>query len=388
MIGVIADDLTGAAEIGAIGWRHGLRAEILRGGKMAGNADLACVDTDSRSCEPEVAAERAAAAAAMLQAAGARWIYKKVDSVLRGNVTPEVEAILTQLGLNRALLLPVNPSLGRAIVDGGYFIHGRPIHLTEFANDPEHPRHSSRVLDLLDPPSHFTLQLAGDERRVPDNTLLVAQADSSAQIESWAAACDPSCLPAGGSEFFRALLATEPHSPAAELIDFDSGRQLFICGSASKSVQALIQSSREARLPVFGLPEELATGAELSDEARELISRQVIDALQAHRRVVLHIGLPTVRESTVAKRLADDLVEIAERVLRRLPVTSVFAEGGATAAGLARRMNWSRLQVRCEWAPGVATLAVDDGSTRWLTIKPGSYSWPQDWMACDISAKS
>ena len=35
--GVIADDITGAAEIGAIGWRHGLRAEIVRGGKPGGH---------------------------------------------------------------------------------------------------------------------------------------------------------------------------------------------------------------------------------------------------------------------------------------------------------------------------------------------------------------
>ena len=97
MIGVIADDLTGAAELGAVGLRHGLRAEIVRSGKPSGRADLVCVDTDSRSCEPAAAAKRAAAAAKMLRAAGAKWIYKKVDSVLRGQVTAEVEAVMKQL---------------------------------------------------------------------------------------------------------------------------------------------------------------------------------------------------------------------------------------------------------------------------------------------------
>ncbi|MES2924537.1 MAG: four-carbon acid sugar kinase family protein [Verrucomicrobiota bacterium] len=380
MIGVIADDLTGAAEIGAIGWRHGLRAEIIRDGKPSGAADLVCVDTDSRSCVPIVAAERAAAAAKMLHAGGARLIYKKVDSALRGNVTPEVEAILKQLGLNRALLLPVNPSLGRTIVDGEYFIHGKPIHLTEFANDPEHPRSSPEVLKLLDTPSHFTLRLSGDERTVPENTLLVAQADSSEQVESWAAACDASCLPIGGSEFFGALLGSESHSPPTEPIDFSLGRQLFICGTASGSVQALVEASREAQVPVFGLPDELATGAEFSNESCDFISQQITDAFETHRRVVLHVGLPVVRDATASRRLADHLVDIAEQVLQSVPVTSVFAEGGATAAELVRRMNWPRLDVRYEWAPGVATLAIADKDTQWLTIKPGSYSWPDEWM--------
>jgi uncharacterized protein YgbK (DUF1537 family) len=44
-----------------------------------------------------------------------------------------------------------------------------------------------------------------------------------------------------------------------------------------------------------------------------------------------------------------------------------------------RRMKWSRLEVLREWAPGVATLAVADDDPLWLTIKPGSYSWPEAW---------
>ena len=65
MIGVIADDLSGAAELGAVGLRYGLRAVILlpaalRSGRMAGNllnlpsgqpADLLCIDTGSRNCQ-------------------------------------------------------------------------------------------------------------------------------------------------------------------------------------------------------------------------------------------------------------------------------------------------------------------------------------------------
>ncbi len=381
MIGVIADDLTGAAEIGAIGWRHGLRAEILCGGEPSGGADLVCVDTDSRSCEPEVAAERAAAAARMLQAVGVRWIYKKVDSVLRGHVTRELEAILKQLGLNRALLLPANPSLGRTIINGEYFIHGQPIHHSEFAGDPDHPRSSSQALKLLDTPTHFKLQLGTVGMQVPENTLLVAEADSSKQVRSWAAACNSICLPVGGSEFFEALLSANPRSSTNELIDFRISRQLFVCGTASKSVQALVESCRRTRTPVFSLPPESATGSGLPNEARELISKLVTEALGTHRRVVLHIGLPPVSDGTVARRLADDLVDIAERVLFKLPVTSIFAEGGATAAKLVRRMNWPRLEVLREWAPGVTTLAVANENTRWLTIKPGSYSWPDEWIS-------
>ena len=153
MIGVIADDLTGAAEIGAVGLRHGLRAEVIIAGEPSGDADLICVDTDSRSCDPTEAAQRASNAALLLKNCGAEWIYKKTDSLLRGNVTPEIEAIVRQLGLSGALLVPANPSLGRTIVNGQYFVRGQLIHETEFAHDPKHPRLSPNVLEMLDQPS-------------------------------------------------------------------------------------------------------------------------------------------------------------------------------------------------------------------------------------------
>ena len=382
MIGVIADDLTGAAELGAVGRRLGLKAEILSNHQPGTNADLACMDTDSRSCSAVEAAKRAAAAAKMLQAAGARWIYKKVDSVLRGNVTAEVEAVMGELGYHRALVLPANPSLGRIIRDGEYFVKGKPIHRTEFAHDPEYPRRSAQVLRMLDAPQHFLLRLANGGLKVPENTLLIGQADSSDKVRAWAGVREDSLLRVGGSEFFGALLSEELQCappPIDEDFEFGEHRQLFVCGTASKAGHHLFRSSRKARVPVFTLPRELMWGNDFSPGAHEAIAQRVVEAFDKGKRVVLGVGLPQVHNAQAARRLSTSLVDIAELVLRRAEIKCVFAEGGATSAELVRRMKWSRLEVRREWAPGVATLAVADENPLWLTIKPGSYSWPQAW---------
>src|SRR5881227_3497421 len=122
MIAVIADDLTGAAELGALALRHGLAAKIVQKEPIDRQAGCVCFNTDSRSCDPPEASRRAAAAAQLVQAASAEWLYKKTDSVLRGNILAELEGIMNQLGFNRALLLPANPSLGRIIRDGRYYV--------------------------------------------------------------------------------------------------------------------------------------------------------------------------------------------------------------------------------------------------------------------------
>ena len=63
-------------------------------------------------------------------------------------------------------------------------------------------------------------------------------------------------------------------------------------------------------------------------------------------------------------------------VLRRRTVSEVFAEGGATAAAVIRRLGWTRLTVVRELAPGVATMDAEGTPGGRITLKPGSYAWP------------
>ncbi len=381
MIGVIADDLTGAAELGAIGWRHGLRSEIVRLGKPSRVADLVCMDTDSRASEPEEAAKRAAMAAKLLRAAGAKWIYKKVDSVLRGQVTAEVEAVMKQLKLQRALLLPANPSLGRTIRNGEYFLRGRPLHKTEFAQDPHFPRRSSQVLRLVKVPETFSMRVADGGRSLTDGIILVADAESPADLASWTGSCDAQMLPAGGAEFFNALLAAgnQGRTTGAEETNFSAGKEFFIVGTSTQAARKFVAAERRKKTPVFSLPQELAWGATFSAAAVAAVAARVNDSLAGGSRVILSVGLPQVRAADVAGRLSGHVVRVAEQVLRQTRIDKIFAEGGATAAELVRRMGWARLEVVRELAPGVATLAVEGDKTVLLTIKPGSYLWPAKW---------
>ena len=149
MIAVVADDITGAAEVAGAGLGFGLDAEVHTTFEPSSAASLIVIDTASRSLSPSGAAARAGQAARAVRDAGAEWVYKKVDSVLRGPVLAELAAVLDAVGCARAILAPANPSRGRVIRRGRYLIEGRGLAETGFASDPEHPAGSSRVLDLL-----------------------------------------------------------------------------------------------------------------------------------------------------------------------------------------------------------------------------------------------
>ena len=400
MIGVIADDLTGAAELGAVGLRHGLRAEVLCSGEPSGKAQLVCISTESRSLPPRKAATQAGAAARLLRDAGAEWIFKKTDSVLRGQVTAELEAIMAKLNCPRTLLLPANPSLGRTIRDGRYFIHGQPINRTDFARDPEFPRRSAKVLRLLLPPKTLPLAVLPRGAAFAPAGILVGEVSSAEHLEEWIARCEADMLLAGGAEAFGAALRERKHRSEAPgksrhlareihvpVVGGSKGpgRELFVCGSASAACREFVDRSRQQGVPVIGLPEELTRGCELSRCAKRAVAGRVHAALRTNPRVILDVGLPPIHERTLARRLAAHLAALAAGVLKHGQVSQVFAEGGETAAAVLRAMGWMRLKVVRELAPGVATLEPDGGEGVWLTIKPGSYRWPAEVLRCTRS---
>jgi uncharacterized protein YgbK (DUF1537 family) len=86
MIAVIADDFTGAAELAGISLKYGLKIELSLGKENATNADILIISTNSRSLGKADALHVTKKAVQNLAALKPSFIYKKIDSVLRGHL--------------------------------------------------------------------------------------------------------------------------------------------------------------------------------------------------------------------------------------------------------------------------------------------------------------
>ena len=383
MIGVIADDLSGAAEIGGIGWQRGLRTEIVTTAAPCKDIDLVCLDTDSRLCTAEEAARRVAEAFQRLRDSGVTQFYKKVDSVLRGNIVAEIESILAVSEMTSSLLAPANPSRGRTVRDSEYWINGIAIHQTEFANDPAHPRNSANVFDLLKPLGRLPVEVVKVNGPVQKNGITICEVSTATDVTHWAGLVDSKILPAGGADFFRAWLdgagANFSQRQPSQTSSQENRKELFICGSTSESSKSFIHTMRERGVSVFSLPQELLKGSALADSRARRLADDIISACSLQRRVILSIGLPLVKDAQIAERLTDDLIKVASMVLAQKLVGHVYCEGGATAAALMNRMDWNRLELIGEICPGVATVSPS-GTDLHFTMKPGTYDWPDSVM--------
>src|SRR4051812_30366042 len=123
----IADDLTGAAEIAAAGLRHGLPSRLERSPVNRFEPGLTVLDTDTRNFQARDVNATLAKFVHPDVAKQVDLIYKKTDSVLRGPILAELNAIMPSIGVKSSVLVPQNPSRGRTIFRGAYSIAGIPL---------------------------------------------------------------------------------------------------------------------------------------------------------------------------------------------------------------------------------------------------------------------
>lgn len=379
MIAVIADDLTGAAELGGIGLTYGLDIELAMSVNPQSKAELLIIATDARSVsEPEAVAIMTDVSAA-LQEMKPRLIFKKVDSVLRGHVILETMAQLAVLGLEKALIVPANPALGRILIDGHYYVQGELIHRTHFSKDPEFPITESNVLKRLarnDVP--ITVQSPTEALVQPG--IVIGEVGTQGDLQAWASRVDEQTLPGGGSGFFTAILGSHYVSKRSITPVSTLGQcRLYVCGSAFGQSVELVKKAAMTGNSVCYMPDTLMyTGDQETAELAKWVAR-IADCFQRNEQVIIAMKSgSTVDTSRLAVHLRTVMAKAVKQVLNQLSVDELIIEGGSTASAILRELGVTRLVVTQELGAGVIRSAVVGQHNLHITVKPGSYRWSPD----------
>ena len=393
LITVLADDLTGAAEIAGVGFRAGLTSVVVTDPDLVEcPGSFICLDTDSRSMDAEKSNRSLHRAIAWARSRPAGMTLKKVDSALRGRILDELESLLQGLDYRRAILVPNNPSFGRNVRDGKYYIDDVPIHRTGFADDPEFPATTCNVLELLaeftsSPQSVDSLTLKRPDEAIPEEGIIFGQVACQDDVEYWAGRVDIDTLPAGGIDFLTACLRVRGLS--TNHVRRSRSRtappiQLFISGSTAPASRTEIATARRRGIPVLGMPPESAgvNGENAWTIGLKTWSRRVVAEMARTQQVVVNIGDVDAPGPDAPGRLSQRLSTLVRVVTKECEPEHIFAEGDATASAIISRMNWKYLEITREWAPGVVTVFVGGSQPQFFTMKPGSYPWPKEfWLA-------
>lgn len=200
-VAALADDLTGALEVGAKFASRGLDARV----SVWPNLDfetpcgVRVVDAETRMLASSEAAERTSVLAAGIARRGAELVYHKTDSTLRGNIAAEMRALGEVFGEREIVFAPAYPALGRVVRGGRLYVEGQPVEETAFARDPTHPVRTGDIRALVEGVPRVTIADGASE----------ADLDATARDVLRRAGSLIACGPAGLAARLAALLGGE-----------------------------------------------------------------------------------------------------------------------------------------------------------------------------------
>ncbi len=360
MIAVIADDITGAAEIAGIAKSAGLNTRLVMVGKEQAevHAEVVVYATDTRQMTETEAVEEVERIARNLPKDV--LIFKKTDSVLRGHILAECEAIMRNSDYEKLLLVPQNPSKGRVVKGGIYYINNVPLNETQFANDPEFPAKSADVTFF----------------GVPD-------AECKEDILALLKGKDGKTLLAGGADLFTAIvekyeignLTEETVQPKTK------GNLILVCGSTQSTNVVTTPLCRRFNAVECNMPAEVFYGKSvaLTDEKSPLEAwKNELCTLLTEHGIVLTINYPAQGGKNFAVRLRKTMAEVVKALVDNIMRNAesqkllLIIEGGATAFETLKQLGWSSFNVVREHFPGVVELSNNQAN---IILKPGSYPW-------------
>ncbi|MFM9081765.1 MAG: four-carbon acid sugar kinase family protein [Opitutaceae bacterium] len=365
----LADDLSGALDAAAAFHRAGRVVRVpLDPADWVGTApgEVTGVSTETRNLPPAEAATAVATVIARGRDLGARLVYKKIDSTLRGPVAAELEAVRRALPETRLLFAPANPAVGRTVCDGVLLVHGRPVHETDFGHDPVSPVRESRLRALL-------AGLPAGLIDIPD-TLATADLERAVTDQmnrggSWVAV--------GSGALARPVAAALAAENASQVTPIASrapapGPVLFLGGSAhalNRRQAARLWSARDVPLHELNLA-----------DAVEVFAAKVAASLRDRKAAAVLVA-PERGNSALIR---DRLTAVATEALAATGTARVFATGGETARALCVALGVRILRFDAELEPGLAAARGDGASGPFLfAVKPGGFGDDDTWLRAD-----
>jgi uncharacterized protein YgbK (DUF1537 family) len=324
------------------------------------------------------------------------YIYKKIDSTLRGQPASELMAMMEALGVKTALVAPAFPSQGRTTVGGRQRVDGVPVEETSFGRAV----HRSDLLALFgEEAGNRRVQLVelsavrrgaaavSEALNAPEPKVVVADAETDEDLAILArgamiARVKLFCGTAGLARALVKVLPLAPSAPTPKPPTFPAGPVLVVAGSRNPRTIRQVESA-QSRDAMVVTPDNAFLGGDMA--ALEETLRRIGQALASGRNVILTTkgtDDSPLGSRPVAARLASVACEMA---IRRM-VGGLVVTGGDVAAEVCTALGASALWLRGELQPGIPWGVLSDGVATGLRVvtKAGGFGG-DDALAAAIS---
>ncbi len=372
----LADDLTGALEVGGIFGGRGAVSLVtteltLSPPGLTAATSVLTIDTDSRHLPPEQAADRIGELARRAAAGDISLIYKKTDSTLRGNIGAELRALMDAFQDQPLVYAPAYPKMGRTCKGGRLYVDGTPVHETSFAADPLDPITDPCVRARLAPwfPDSAVFEVRTDELaekigRCDRAAVFVCDGETDEDLSRTAQA-----LVAGGRLRLAAgpaglagAITQELDLPARGRVDLPRpARSLTICGSLNPVSRRQVEHAQAAGVPVVTASrEELMASQPLDGTPEGGLVARALREIRTHGHAILHtapcpdrVRRPGVQEHAAHLQVARRIGEAVRALVAPANLDALVICGGDTARAVLDALGHPTIEGLGEVASGV-----------------------------------
>ena len=408
---IIADDFTGALDTGVQFTARGIQTQVVVNPDVdfaAHDTTVLVVDTETRHLPAEQAYKIVSRLTDRARQSGVRYIYKKTDSALRGNIGAELSAALKASGEKQLFFVPAFPQIGRVTKEGIHYISQVPVAESPFGQDPFEPVRYSEVTELIasqcDLPAVSLPALSGQESIPEDKQILVFDAESTDDLYSTGRqlASQGRLGVLAGCAGFAAVLP--------EILGIDSGhpvsvpkldpRLLVICGSVNPITTAQLDYAEQRGFRRLRLtPEQkLEPNYWQTQEARDLLV-SIEEMLAENSRCIIETNdeggnQPTadyasalgIDLDTLRVRIAGSLGQLVKGIFSSPSLGTILMTGGDTLLQCMNCLGVNQLEPICEMEKGIVLARFTcNGHTCHIITKSGGFG--QESLMTDLAER-
>ena len=378
---IIADDFTGSNDTGVQLRKKGLDVEVLLFPTEESLDHSVVLDTESRILPPEEAYQKVKALTTMVAKNNDfQFIYKKIDSTLRGNIAKEIQAVMDVTQPDEIIIAPAFPKIKRTTKNGRHYLDGKPLMETEIANDPLTPVWTDDILELLKQnfTSSIVLHSVADlaQEIWPDGLIHIFDIQEDSDLERLASIAKKRNKKQlfVGSAGLAEYLFEKPQLSTLSVVGSVSEVSLQQMNVAEKNgvlsvtidLNDLVAENRITKYSQI-LEESLKKGDTILTVTRK--KNDYTETIDLFNR----LGISDKKE--ISRIIRESLAKITANTLKSIAVSGLFLTGGDTAIEVIRELQATGCKILAEVELGIVQCQLLGGAFEGLliTTKAGAF---------------
>lgn len=401
LVGVVADDFTGASDAASFLVKGGLHTMLLNGMPTLdinlNKVSAVVIALKTRTMEKNKAIDLSLKAFEWLKEKKAEHIYSKYcstfDSTKTGNIGPIIDAILEKYHYPYTILAPALPVNGRVVKNGHLYINGVLLDESSMKDHPLTPMWDSRIANLMKEQGKYkSLELNKETLYLKDAQIknIISKYEKKNKhfyiIPDYTNEQDATRITeifkdlpflTGGSDLLESLAkaySTQYNASNYTIETSIKGKGIVLAGSVSQATRLQVKAFIETGKPSLKIsPTDLLEDPSLSFIWDFILKNQAEDIMIYSSDEPAKIKeYQKIGKNKVAQLIEQTFAEIAQKI-KKLGYTRIIVAGGETSGAITQALNFNNFVIGESISPGVPIMMpVEDSQIR-LVLKSGNF---------------